>query len=225
MKKISVLSLLISSLICFSCNSTTQVNVNPSSSPSASIDPSASVSPSSSINPSSSVNPSTSPTPTVSSVPVKAECIDLVVGQSYDATVFSKYCPPIPKVGTKWVYNFSGLSTTYDTSVEVTAVQGDSYTIHTKGPSLDQTTQTKNTGYQDVDSSVMFKYTGTEDVNVGAGSYPASAKLTTSTTKSGVTTNLTYWLAKNVGVVKVNSDSATAYGTISALVTLKSFTP
>lgn len=226
MKKINVLSVFIASLICYSCSTTTQVNINPSASPS-STSSGASVSPSDmpSTAPSSDTTPSPSVSAPASTTPVTSNCIEPVVGQTYDVTFFANYCPPPVKVGTKWVYSTTAAGTSAEVSTEILAIQGNNYTVRTKGPNIDRTDTSTYLGYQDIKSDTKFVYQGKEDVSVKAGSYPGSAKLTTSSTANGYTTNLTYWVAKNVGVVKVKTDTATPIGNISAIVELSSFTP
>ena len=230
MRKVNALSLFLTSIFCVSCSTLQVTSPTSSSSPSASSSPIAS-DPLTSASPSMSPSPSNTSSPNPSSSasvnPVTSSCIDLTVGQVYDSTVFGKYCPPVAKVGTKWVYSTSAFGTNLDTALEVINIQGGIYTLRLTGPNIDKTIQSSNAGYQDAKSDAKYTYQGSEDVIVPSGSYSAAAKLTTSQTDSasGTKTNLTYWLAKNVGVVKVKSDTNTSFGNISAITDLKSFNP
>lgn len=228
MKKSAILLSFIASVFCFSCTATVQGNVTPSASPSssASVSPSdmPSASPSSSVEPGTSATPVASPSSSIIPVPSVCGATNLVIGQTYDPSVFANFCVTGVKVGTKYVYEYTTYGTSGEVSTEITGIQGNTYTVHTKGPNFDKTTTSTSLGYQGDSSGTTFTYQGTESVTVPAGTYSA-AKFTGSTTSNGTTINFTYWMAQGAGAVKVTSETNAPYvGTITTTVSLKSLT-
>ncbi|MFN8670694.1 MAG: hypothetical protein U0457_01260 [Candidatus Sericytochromatia bacterium] len=201
-KKISLLLLSLS--LIFSCNNTSTPNTSNSAIPNSSSSPTSS-------------NPSSSPSnqPTVSA-PTSFSCEaepTLTIGQEFDKTIFEKLtCNAKIKVGTKWVYSSSTIAGTIDSGVEITAIKDGMVTskidiIVNGSKQTKEYTSKYGGGYVDQDQDTLkFTYQGKEDVTVPSGSYPQAYKITTSKTQQGFTVNLTYYIAKDVGAVKVISE-------------------
>ena len=131
----------------------------------------------------------------------KSEPINLVVGEKYSTNIFYFFSPPLLKIGTKYVYTVTEPITGYDFSAEIVDIQENYYTEHFIGPGIDKTETSIN--YKNNNTLVtafINKYEGSEDIKVPAGNFTSCAKVVTSDTYTGITT--TYWLAKNVGIVK-----------------------
>lgn len=227
MKK-NLAALVLVTLFTVACNPGPSTNPTSSTSPSGS--PSASVQPS--TDPASSATPSVQPS---GAAPVAITCNPeptLTVGQEFDKTIFSQLtCNADAKVGSKWTYSTSAMGASFDASVQILSMSGGMVTVRTetmvngKKETKDSTSSSAS-GYADTDQdSLKFVYQGKEDVTVPAGSYPQSYKITASKTQSGMTVNLTYYISRKVGAVKVISEmpNMPVVGTVTTEVVLKEF--
>lgn len=208
---------------------TVACNPGPSTNPTSSTLPSGT--PSSSVQPSGTI-PSVQPS---GSTPVAITCNPeptLTIGQEFDKNIFSQLtCNTDAQIGSKWTYSTSAFGASFDVSVQILSMKDGMVTsrvesiVNGKKETKDYTSASAS-GYADADQdSLKFVYQGKEDVTVPAGSYPQSYKLTASKTQSGITVNLTYYISRKVGAVKVISEmlNMPTIGTVKTEVVLKEF--
>lgn len=229
-------SLILMSLVCsiaFACTPATTPTPSTSSSPTASSSPSAT--PSDAPSTTSSSQPSATPASTTPTVSTPVACTaepSLTVGQEYDSKIFEKLvCNTDVRVGSKWTYSATVMGITTDTSVEILKMENGMVTSRSEvmiqgKKEFKEVTSTSASGYTETDQNALkFVYQGKEDVTVPSGSYPQAYKLKASKTQDGFTMDLTYYVSKKVGAVKVISElkNVPVIGTQKTEVVLKEF--